>query len=135
MAFDKWPKRIFYETKTYSLQGEIKLESGDTNVIAPFSINIAQGETVKLIKWSVSIGSGTSVTLKLQKSDGIGGSFADITGFTGLVVTGKFINPTESNPTNVALDDGVVLQPIVTAVSGTPTNMSINIIIEHTITG
>jgi hypothetical protein len=125
---------VRYETKTYTLQGEIKVPSGDTDVIPPFEINEDTNDAITLEKWSGAIGSGTSVTIKLQKSNGSGGAFADVTGFTGFVVSGGFTNPSSSDPSNVALADGEVLQPVVTAVSGTPTNLMLNIVLKHTVT-
>jgi len=121
---------IFYITKTYTVQGEIKT----TDVFPPFEINLATGQTVKVVKWSGAIGSGTSATFKLQKSDGAGGAFGDIANFTGFAVSGGFTNPSASNPADISLADGETVQLVCTAVNTTPTNLMINIVLEYTTT-
>jgi hypothetical protein len=126
--------RTYYEVKTWTVQGEIKVPSSGADVLPPFEVNLISGQTAKIVKWSGMIESGTSATFKLQQSDGAGGAFADVTGFTGFAISGGYTNPSASNPDDVSLSDGQVIQPVCTAVSGTPKNLSINVVIEYTLT-
>jgi hypothetical protein len=115
--------KVFRWTQTFAIQGEIKVPSGDTDFIPPFFVSLASGETLKLVKARYLINSGTSVTAKLQKNG------SDITGFTGISVT---TTAAETDPTNVDLADNDRLALVVTAVSGTPKNLSFSLVFEAT---
>lgn len=108
---------------TWAISGEIKVPVGDTDFILPMFISLASGQTASLVKCRYSINSGTSVTAKLQK----GG--VDITGFTSLSVT---TTPTTTDPADVALAEDDEMALVITAVSGTPTNMNFTIFVEYT---
>jgi hypothetical protein len=60
----------------------------------------------------------------VQKND------VDVTGFSGLSVTTTVAT---TNPANVSLADNDKLALIVTAVAGTPKNLSFTLFLEHTI--
>lgn len=109
--------------KTYAIAGEIKVPVGQVDFIVPFFVSLAAGQTADLVKARHQINVGTSVTCKLQKN-GI-----DIAGFTGISVT---TTPADTNPTDVVLADNDELALVVTAVSGTPQNMTFTLFIEHT---
>jgi len=108
---------------TYAITGEIKVPSGDTDFVIPFFVSLASGQTAKLVKARHKINSGTSVTCKLQKND------VDATGFTGISVTTAVGN---TDPADITLADNDKLSLIVTAVAGTPKNMSFTIFLELT---
>ena len=108
---------------TYSIAGEVKVPTGDGNFINPFFASLTGGgHTIKLVKARHRINSGTSVTCKLQKNG------VDITGFTGISVT---TTDTDTDPTDIVLADDDKIALVVTAVSGTPKNMSFTIFFEH----
>ncbi len=109
--------------KTYAIAGEIKVPVGQTDFIIPFFVSLAGGQTADLVKARHQIQSGTSVTCKLQKNA------VDITGFTGISVT---TTPADTDPTDVALAENDELALVVTAVAGTPQNLTFTIFIEHT---
>ncbi len=109
---------------TWGISGEVKVASGNTDFLLPFFVSLATDQTAKLVSCKYKINSGTSVTAKLQQND------VDITGFTGISVT---TTAATTDPTDVTLADGDKLALLVTAVSGTPTNMSFTIFIEHTV--
>jgi len=109
--------------KTYAIAGEIKVPVGETDFIVPFFVSLGAGQTADLVKARHQINAGTSVTCKLQKNA------VDITGFTGISVT---TTPADTDPTDVALADNDELALVVTAVAGTPQNMTFTIFIEHT---
>lgn len=109
--------------KTYAIAGEIKVPAGQTDFIVPFFVSLGAGQTADLVKVRHQINAGTSVTCKLQKNA------VDITGFTGISVT---TTPADTNPTDVALANNDEIALVVTAVAGTPQNMTFTIFIEHT---
>jgi hypothetical protein len=97
--------------------------SGDTDFIPPIFVSLATGQSLKLVKARYVINSGTSVTCKLQANG------SDITGFTGISVT---TTAAETDPTDVDLADNDRLALVVTAVSGTPKNLSFSLVFEAT---
>ena len=108
---------------TWAVAGEVKVPVGDSDVIPGFFVpSLATGQTVKLVEARHKIGSGTSATVKLQKNG------VDITGFTGISVT---TTASLTNPADVTLAAGDYIEPIVTAVSGTPKNMSFTVALEY----
>ena len=109
--------------KTYAIAGEIKVPVGQTDFIIPFFVSLAGGQTADLVKARHQIQAGTSVTCKLQKNG------VDVTGFTAISVT---TTPADTNPTDVVLADNDELALVVTAVAGTPQNLTFTIFIEHT---
>lgn len=114
----------WYETKVYTVPDEIKVASGATDFLPPFIISLRAGQTAKVAKVLHEMGSGTSATLKLQKNG------SDLTGFTGIEVKAE---KKTTDPGDQSLADGDVIAPVVTAVSGTPKNLSFAIVIEHTV--
>ncbi|MFZ5653161.1 MAG: hypothetical protein ACOY42_01990 [Pseudomonadota bacterium] len=120
------PTYVFRTAHTWAVAGEIKVPSGNLDVIPGFYFPLpATGQTAKLIAARHKLGAGTSATVKLQKNG------TDITGFTGMSVT---TTATTTDPADVTLAADDRIQPIVTAVSGAPYNLELTIIIEHTIT-
>jgi hypothetical protein len=122
----KWaaaPAKAFRWSHTFAVAGEIKVASGDTDFIPPIFVSLATGQGLKLVKARYVINSGTSATCKLQANG------SDITGFTGISVT---TTVAETDPTDVELADNDRLALIVTAVSGTPKNLSFSLVFEAT---
>jgi hypothetical protein len=115
------PDKTFRWTHTFAVQGEIKVPSGDTDFIPPFFVSLAAGQTLKLVKARYAINGGTSATVKIQ----ING--ADATGFTGISVT---TTPDQTDPTDITLADNDKIAIVVTAVSGTPKNLSFTLVFE-----
>lgn len=112
---------------TWAVAGEVKVPAGDNDVIPGFFVpTLAAGQTVRLMQARYKIGAGTSATVKLQKNG------ADITGFTGISVT---TTAGTTTPTAVTLAAGDFIQPIVTAVSGTPQNMTFSVALEYAAAG
>lgn len=123
---------VWYETKTWCVQGEIKTPSSGADVLPPFEVLLSTNQTAKIVSWHGCIESGTSATFKLQASNGSGGAFGDVTGFTAFEISGGYTNPSSSNPNDYTLTAGEVIQPVCTAVSGTPKNLSLTVVIEYT---
>lgn len=113
---------IYRLPHTYAIPGEIKVPVGDTDYIIPFFVSLAAGQTVKIAKVRHRINSGTSATVNLQKNG------VDVTGLTAISVT---TTATDTDPADITLADNDMLQLVVTAVNGTPKNMTFTIFIEY----
>lgn len=113
-------KQSHQTVHTWTVSGEVKVPAGDTDFICPFFVPVLAGTTVTLKRARYVINSGTSVTAKLQK----GG--VDVTGYTGISVTTTAATTTQ----DAALADTDKLALVVTAVSGTPKNMSFSLFFE-----
>lgn len=112
---------------TWAVSGEIKVPSGGNDTIPGMIVpTAAAGQTMRLVGARYRLASGTSATVTLQRNG------VDITGFTGISVT-----PTQGSvtPTAVTLAAGDYIQPVVTAVSGTPKDLTLSIAIEYAAAG
>lgn len=108
---------------TWAIAGEISVPVGQTDFIVPMFVSLAAGQTASLVKARHQIQAGTSVTLDVEVN-GVGA-----TGFTGISVT---TTPTDTDPSDVVLSNNDEISIVVSAVSGTPQNMSFTIFIEVT---
>lgn len=113
----------FFTTHTWAIAFPA-VESGDTDLIIPMSIEPSSGETIALARVSHKINSGTSVTFDVT----VNGSGA--TGFTSLSST---TSNTRTDPSNVALAAGDKVKPDISAVSGTPKNWEATVVLLHTV--
>ena len=116
--------KTFRHSQTWTIGGYINVPVGDIDYINPLFVSVAAGQTLKLVACRHRINAGTSATVKLQRNG------SDITGFTGLSVTTV---STTTDPADVTLSDGDMLQLIVTAISGTPQNMSFSLFFESAV--
>ena len=108
-----------FQTKNFIIGGPIAVAIGDTNYIPPVFVTVPSGVTQSLKQCRYLIHAGTSVTFKLQQNG------ADITGFTGLTATGT---AAQTSPTAVPVADGDLIAVVVTAVAGSPMNMTIELV-------
>lgn len=108
------------EAHTFTISGEVTTTTIEK--LGAF-IPVLSGETVKLIRLRADIGSGTSATVKLQKNG------EDATGFTGLEAK---TTAAQKEPTAITLADNDKITLVVTAVSGTPKNLSATFVVERT---
>jgi len=111
---------------TFTLSGTVIVPVGQTDFICPFFVKVPSTQTVKLISARHRINSGTSATVKLQNNG------SDITGFTGISVT---TTAADTDPADVTLANNDLISLVVTAVSGTPQNMSFTLFFEYTWVG
>lgn len=118
-------------THTFGVAGAVHVPSGQTDVILPMRVALPSASLVlpfgttyaTLVNVSHRLGNGaggTSVTYKVQRNG------ADLTGF-GPLTTGSDSNWASVTPTEVALANGDSLAPVVTAISGSPLNLSITL--------
>jgi hypothetical protein len=115
---------------TWAVAGDVRVPSGQSDVIPPIRMAAAAAETLRLVNVSYRLGNGaagTTVTFSMQRE---GADIAGITGITTLTNTGwASAAPSAATP----LLDGQVIVPVVTAISGSPANLSITAVIEHTV--
>ena len=111
----------FRHSQTWTVGGYVNVPIGDVDYINPIFVSVISGQTLKLVAARHRINSGTNATIKLQKNG------SDVTGFTGLSVT---TTSTTTDPADVTLADGDMLQLVVTAISGAPQNMSFTLYFE-----
>jgi hypothetical protein len=116
--------KTFAMTQTWTIGGYVNVAQGDIDYINPIFVGVATGETLQLVGCSYIIGDGTSATVQLARNG------STITGFSSLTVTTTAGNMSAAA---VALSNGDMLQLIVTAVSGSPQNLSLSIILEVTV--
>ena len=115
-------KRTVTLGHTWAIAGEIKVPSGDIDFIVPLFVRLPTGQTAKIASARHVINSGTSVTCKVQKNG------VDVTGMTGISVT---TTASDTDPTDVTLANNDKLALVVTAVSGTPKNMTFTLFLEY----
>lgn len=111
----------FRHAQTWTIGGYINVPIGDVDYINPIFVSVITGQTLKLVACRHRINSGTSATVKIQKNG------VDATGFTGIAVS---TSSTTTDPADITLADGDMLQLVVTAVSGSPQNMSVTLLFE-----
>lgn len=111
----------FRWSHTFTISDDVRVPSGDVDYIPPFFVPVAAGQTTKLIAVRHRINAGTSATFKLQNNG------ADITGFTGIAAA---TTTATTDPADVTLAANDMLALVVTAVSGTPKNLSASLYFE-----
>ena len=119
----KGDQTAFRTSHTWTISGAVAVASGDTDYICPFFISVPTGQTAKIVGARYRINSDTSVTVKLTKNG------SDISGYTSLSVT----TGNSSVSGEITLADNDMIGLIVTAVSGTPKNLSFSLYVEYTI--
>ena len=124
VKLSSYPKLII--PHTFTVGGPVNVQVGQVDYILPFFVKVPSTQTVKLISARHRINSGTSATAKVQ----VNGS--DATGFTGMSVT---TTSADTDPTDITLSNNDVVSLVVTAVSGSPQNMSVTVFFEYTWTG
>lgn len=117
------PAKTIRVPHTFTVYGTVAVPSGDTNYIVPFFVPVPAGQTATLVAARHVIHSGTSATVKVQKNG------VDATGFTGISVTGTATTTSGS----VALANNDLLALVVTAVSGSPTNLTFTAYIDYVV--
>lgn len=115
---------VFQTVHTFAIGGFVAIPVGQVDYIPPFFFCKRSNQASQLVAVRAVISTGTSVTAKLQKNG------TDITGFTGMSIT-----PTAASitPTAVNLANNDMIQLIVTGISGAPQNLTVTLVIEHTV--
>lgn len=117
----------YTQVHTVAIMGAVAVPSGTTDVIPPFFFSMGSGETAVIKEVRFQIGAGTSVTAKLTKN---GSDIAEYSGANDLDITTTPAQVAPGSPPSVAEND--IIQFVVTAVSGSPENLSASIAIEVT---
>jgi hypothetical protein len=125
--------KTFQVGHTFSIPGEILVPSLEDNVVPPFAVPVAAGQTVKLARARFRLnngGGGLTVSFKIQRNG------ADAAGFgttAAPLVTPTSTSWAEANPADITLADNDDLQLVVTAIAGVPKNLSVTLILEHVV--
>jgi hypothetical protein len=119
---------VFYTEHTWAIPNPA-VASGDTDFLIPMRVYVAAGFTKEVAHVYSRLRTGTSVTFSF-----CGTTFTSttaLTGFSGIVAdtTGVI-----TNPADVALADGDYIRPNITAVSGSPKNLMVTVVIKNTVT-
>lgn len=109
---------------TYSVSGPILVPSAGTNYLPPFFVPVPAGQTATLAAIRYVVRGGTSVTVVIQKN----GTTAHAN-YSAVSVTTTAAIITQA----VTLADNDALQPVVTAINGTPDGMTITFYIDYTV--
>lgn len=123
----------FQTAHTWAVAAPIAVASGQTDYIPPMRVPIRSSQTVKIARVEARLNNGavgTTVSFKVQKNG------ADIAGFgttASPLVTPATTAWAETDPTDVALADGDELSVMVTAIAGAPQNLSVSVVLEHTV--
>jgi hypothetical protein len=117
------PTKTVRVPHTFTIYGTVAVPVGDTNYVIPFFVPKPAGQTATLVQARHVIHAGTSATVKVQKNG------VDATGFTGISVTTTATTTSGS----VALADNDLLALVVTAVAGSPTNLTFTVYIDYTV--
>lgn len=109
---------------TWHVPGEVKVASGDTDYILPFSINFLPA-TVRVVHVEYGLNSGSSATVMLRRRN-TGNGITDIfNSAIGPGISGAAITP-------FTLNNSDRLEIVVTAVSGTPRNLWYTVTLDFT---
>lgn len=119
-----YPKLIV--PHTFTVAGSVIVPVGQVDYLNPFFVKVPSTQTVKLISARHRINSGGSVTAKVQ----ING--VDASGFTGISVT---TTAADTDPADITLNNNDVVSLVVTAIGGSPQNMSFTVFLEYTWVG
>lgn len=105
---------------TWTVTGAVRVASGDTDYIIPMFAPVPAGRYGLAVQARSRINSGTSVTLNITKN-----------GVT--VVAGLIVTPTATlhDFTDFSLADGDLLGIVVTAVNGSPQNMTFSLFVDY----
>jgi hypothetical protein len=120
------PPKILRLPHTWTPPGEIRVSVGGEDYISPMTVVAPAGQTVRLMRVIGRVRAGTSVTVSFL--GGPAGTTA-LAGFAGLLIDA---NGEVHTPTPVTLADLDLLRPVVTAVSGIPTDLSLTADLEYT---
>jgi hypothetical protein len=115
-------KKVYRLSHSFTVSGEVKLDdASNTYYIPPFFVPVPNGQTVKFKGGRARINSGTSATVDIRRNG---------TNMVGGQVVGTTTSVFSADTT---LGDGDWIALVVTAVSGTPKNMTVSVFLDHTV--
>lgn len=111
--------------RTFTINGDVFLPSGDTFYVPPFFVPVPTGQTVSLVAARYVIRSGTEAVFDIRENNTV--IHASL---TGLRATTTPTTATSTAPTQ-ALTNGTALSIVVTGVIGSPKNMSVSLYLDY----
>lgn len=128
--------KTFQTSHTFVIPGPVNVPNGQLDYNPPISIPIKAGQSVSLAKMRARVNNGgtggvpATVSYKLQRNG------ADIAGFgttAAPIVTPLNATWQTTDPADVALADGDDLSLVILAIAGVPMNMSVTVVLEHSV--
>ena len=108
------------EVHTFAVQGAV-----GTATLPGFFVSAATGQTVKLAKARAKIGAGTSVSFRITRNG------SDVTGFgTAGSPLRATTTASTTDPADVTLASDDLIAVVVSAVAGSPTDLSVTVVLE-----
>lgn len=111
----------------WAIAGSIVVPSGASGYIIEEPFELEDGWSAVISRAFGWIRAGTSVTYKIRKATSYAGSLADVTGLTSLSATTTRAKTDLATTAEVAIVDGSILVPVVTAVSASPDNLAVGV--------
>jgi hypothetical protein len=107
---------------TWAISGEIDVASGQDNVIIPFFVSLATGQTAQIVKARYQLQSGGTADVTLKRNG------SPVSGFSGLTVT---TTASSSTAPAVSIVEDDELDIDVNSITGTPENLTFTIFVEY----
>lgn len=116
--------RSFYQDKQWLVSGLISVAAGDTDYLCPSYVGVAAGTTATIVGVRARINSGTNATIKITNNG------VDLAGLTSIVATTSGVAVTGLS---LPLSDGDALAVVVNSTSGSPQNMTVEVVYRVTV--
>lgn len=123
--------RTFQTVHTYAVAEAVAVPSGTFDYLPPFRVAKTSAQTTKLARVEYRLNNGSaanSVTLDVKVNG------ATASGFGALVAGGAshLAAWAETDPTDLTLADRDEVAVVVTAIAGSPSGLSVTLVLEHT---
>lgn len=119
--------KVFQTLHTFAIAGAVRVQNAEVDYIPPFRFHKGAGQTSVAAKVSYRLNnaSANTVTFDIRKNG------VAMTGFAGLVANNTAWQI--ADPADIALADGDDLALVVNSIVGSPQNLSVTLILEHTL--
>lgn len=125
----RWAGRVSHHT--FGIMGEVYVPSGDDSIVPAMNVDLQPGYGARLsrMRYHLDMASATPTVAFEVRRNGAAVPGASTASAPSTPAAGRTVRLKEFTP--VTLADGDRLQPWVTAITGTPKNLSVTITIEH----
>jgi hypothetical protein len=110
-------------SKQWIIAGPVNVAAGDVDYIGPAYLAIPAGATAVITGVRARINSGTNATLQINRNG------SSMSGLTSVIAT---TSGTSITGLSLAVADGDLIAPVVNSTSGSPQNMTLEVIIRVT---
>lgn len=126
--------KVVRVSHTFTISGDVFVASGELYRIPEFFLSAPTGQTVRLVGYRTFIRAGTSATTRLSvvnTNTGAGTTAVVVTGINGHDVTTTKTTVMLATPEPVLDSYSILLE--VTAVTGSPKNMTFTVFLEYVV--